>query len=93
MVAFTQIAWAIGGRVSYPDGKPASGADVKVELLDVGSYSLKTDAAGRFTIPDVDFLEALIQVRGADGQSFTAAALPARMFEGNGVSLVLQPKK
>ncbi len=93
MVAFTQIAWAVGGKVSYPDGRPASGAEVKVELLDVGSYSLKTDAAGRFTVPDVDFLEALIQVRGADGQSFTAATLPARMFEGSGVSLVLQPRK
>lgn len=93
MVACTQIAWAVGGKVTYPDGRPASGAEVKVELIDVANYTLKTDAAGRFVIPDVEFLEALIQVRGADGLSFTAATLPAKMFEGTGVSLVLQPKK
>lgn len=84
---------ASGGRVSYPDGQPVAGAEVRVHLQEVDKYQLITDAHGRFTLPTMDFLDAFVQIKAPDGKDFATVNLPVKVFESGDVAVVLQPKR
>lgn len=82
-----------GGRVSYPDGTPVMGAEVRVHLQEVDRYKLITDDQGRFTLPTMDFLDAFVQIKAPDGKDYATVNLPVTVFEGGEVAVVLQPQK
>ncbi len=56
-------------------------------------YVLTTDADGRFTLPTMDFLEAFVQIKVADGKDFATVNLPIKMFETGELAVVLQPRQ
>jgi len=82
-----------GGRVSYPDGTPVAGAEVRVHLQEVSRYQLVTDGEGRFSLPTMDFLDAFVQIKAPDGKDYATVNLPVKVFEGAEVAVVLQPQK
>ena len=93
MLLCTSFSFASGGKVSSPDGRPVVGAEVRVHLQEVDKYVLTTDANGRFTFPTMDFLDAFVQIKAADGKDFATVNLPVKMFETGELAVVLQPKR
>ncbi|QXM09168.1 carboxypeptidase-like regulatory domain-containing protein [Geomonas subterranea] len=91
MLLFAAACMASGGKVTYPDGKPVVGAVVYVHLQEVNKYTLATDATGRFTLPDEDFLDAFVQIKAPDGKEFATVNLPVEVFQAGDVAVVLQP--
>lgn len=87
------ICSAAGGKVTYPDGQPVVGASVHIHLQEVDKYLLTTDAAGRFTLPTMDFLDAFVQIKAPDGKDFATVNLPVKIFESGEVAVVLQPNR
>jgi hypothetical protein len=90
---WASLCVAADGKVSYPDGRPVVGAEVRVHLQEVDKYVLTTDATGRFTLPTMDFLDAFVQIKAADGKEFATVNLPIKMFETGELAVVLQPKR
>jgi hypothetical protein len=93
ILLWASLCFASGGKVSYPDGQPVVGAEVRVHLQEVDKYVLTTDANGRFTLPTMDFLDAFVQIKAADGKDFATVNLPIKMFETGELAVVLQPKR
>lgn len=87
------LCFASGGKVTYPDGQPVVGAEVRVHLQEVDKYIMTTDANGRFTLPTMDFLDAFVQIKALDGKDFAIINLPVKMFETGELAIVLQTKK
>jgi hypothetical protein len=92
MLLLASLCFASGGKVTYPDGRPVVGAEVRVHLQEVDKYVLTTDVNGRFTLPTMDFLDAFVQIKAADGKDFATVNLPIKMFETGELAVVLQPK-
>jgi len=90
---WASVCFASGGKVTYPDGQPVVGAEVNVHLQDVDKYKLSTDANGRFSLPTMEFLDAFVQIKAADGKDYATVNLPVKVFEAGDVSVVLQPKR
>jgi len=132
---------AFGGKVTYPDGKPAASAQVNLILYDAGKtmsqtggnpggqpqtgapsgqgmgkgvspkqgaaaprtappvpgargkVSVKCDASGRFSFPDQVLTHAMVQIRAPHDKDFATVILPAKVFQGGDVAIVLQPKR
>lgn len=87
------LCFAAGGQVTYSNGQPVVGAEVRVHLQEVNKYVLTTDANGRFTLPTMDFLDAFVQIKAADGKNFATVNLPIKMFETGELAVVLQPMR
>uniref|UniRef100_A0A831UEZ7 Carboxypeptidase regulatory-like domain-containing protein n=1 Tax=Geobacter metallireducens TaxID=28232 RepID=A0A831UEZ7_GEOME len=87
------VCFAQGGRVTFSDGQPAVGAKVHIDLDGVEKFKVVTDAAGRFELPAMEFLDAMVQIQAPDGKDFASVSLPVRLFETGNVAIVLQPKK
>lgn len=93
LLLWASLCFASGGKVTYPDGQPVEGAEVSVHLQEVDKYIFTTDANGRFTLPTMDFLDAFVQIKAADGKDFATVNLPIKMFETGELVVVLQPKR
>lgn len=93
ILLWASLSLASGGRVSYPDGQPVAGAEVRVHLQEVDKYTLTTDGNGRFTLPTMDFLDAFVQIKAPDGKDFATVNMPVKVFESGDVAVVLQPKR
>ncbi|PLX84839.1 MAG: hypothetical protein C0617_06405 [Desulfuromonas sp.] len=85
---------ALGGKVSYPDGSPAVGATVTLSSgEEERSVTVTCDAQGRFDIGAAAPADAYVRISAPDGKDYVGASLPAALFEGNGLAVVLQPRK
>jgi hypothetical protein len=84
---------AYSGKVSSPDGEPVVGAKVRVMREGRDLLKLVTDPSGRFTLPETDFADSFIHIAAPDGKKFAGAYVPAKMFQGGELSIVLHPKK
>jgi hypothetical protein len=82
------VCLASGGRVIYPDGTPAEGAQVK--LLSDNETTVRCDARGRFSIPVQTPGKATVQVKAPDGRDHATVNLPAQLFSEGEVAIVLQ---
>lgn len=93
VLLFAGACMAQSGRVSYPDGQPVVGAKVHIDLDGVEKFKASTDDRGRFVLPDDAFLNAMLQIKAADGKDFASVNLPMQLFAAGEVAIVLQPKK
>lgn len=87
------VCFAREGRVTFSNGQPVVGAKVHIDLDGVEKFKVMTDAAGRFELPAMEFLDAMVQIQAPDGKDFASISMPVRLFETGAVAIVLQPKK
>lgn len=93
MMLLTGVCLAQGGKVTFSDGQPAVGAKVHIDLDGVEKLKVMTDSEGRFELPAMEFLDAMVQIQAPDGKDFASVGLPVKLFETGDVTIVLQPKK
>lgn len=80
---------SVAGRVTQKNGRPIEGANVRAEGNLYGGAQTKTDAAGRYVIPDLDDQIFKIHVRHND---YLGATQPRVAADSEGVDFVLSPK-
>jgi hypothetical protein len=85
-------ALAFGGRVNYPNGLPAAGAQVNLLIDGKDISSIRCDSAGRFQHPGDPVESAIVQIKAPDGKDFASVNLPAKVFAKGETVIVLQPR-
>jgi hypothetical protein len=88
LVMVPAFCWAFGGKVSYPDGTPAVGAQVKL----VGGVTATCDQNGRFLFDQVPPDVTQIQIQAPDGKDYATVMLPAALFQSGETAIVLHQK-
>ncbi len=86
------ICLAFGGKVTYPDGTPAVGATVQlVDSINV-EQTTTCDASGKFEFTEFNNGFSRVLISAPDGKNYAPVTLPATVFEGGEVAIVLQSK-
>lgn len=92
VLLISSLCFALGGKVTYPDGTPAVGAKVSL----VGEKGAKEiaicDARGQFQFAQLPSDNAEIQIKARDGKDYAPVVLPAAVFVSGETAIVLQPK-
>ena len=88
LIMVPALCWAFGGKVSYPDGTPAVGAQVKLG----GGVTVTCDQNGRFQFAQLPPDVTQIQIQAQGGKDFATVVLPAALFQKGETAIVLQPK-
>jgi len=86
------LCFAFGGKVSYPDGSPAVGAQVSFVDKDGGKKTVICDVQGRFQFTQVPQDNAEIQIKARDGKDYLKVTLSVTLFKSGDTAIVLQPK-
>jgi len=89
MIIVPTFCWAFGGKVSYPDGSPAVGAQVNR----LGSVGATCDQNGRFEFAQMPPDATQIQIQAPDGKDYATVVLPAALFQAGETAIVLHPKQ
>lgn len=77
-------------RISLPDGKPASNAQLNVLVDGKYEFDFTADEMGGFIFPSNDFNTAEITLRSSDGDGYIPVVLPSQIIMGGDLSLVMQ---
>ena len=93
VLLISSVCFAFGGKVSYPDGSPAVGAQVSLVDKDGGKKTVLCDAQGMFQFAQIPSDNAEIQIKARDGKDYLKVTLPASLFSSGNMAIVLQPKK
>jgi len=86
------LCFAFGGKVTYPDGTPAIGAQVHLIDKDGGKKTVICDAQGQFQFAQIPSDNAEIQIKAPDGKDYAKVTLPASLFSSGDTVIVLQPR-
>jgi hypothetical protein len=94
---------AFGGKLSYPDGSAAAGAQVTLQFFQSGGrggegirsdgsmeMTVTCDSNGRFSFSAPSAELTMLRVRAADGRNFAMFTLPTKVFSEGEVAIVLQ---
>ena len=87
------LCFAFGGKVSYPDGTPAVGAQVSLVDKDGGKKTVICDVQGQFQFAQLPSDNAEIQIKASNGKDYAKVKLPVSLFSSGNVAIVLQPRK
>lgn len=85
-------ALALGGSVQYPDGSPASGAEVTITGGGEGKTEVVCDTQGIFTLAELPDEHAFVKVK-AEGKDYVQVRLPASLFANGDVAIVLPARQ
>lgn len=92
LLAAPMSCFALGGTVSYPDGSPASEAQVIVTGGGEGKTVVTCDESGRFEMDSLPDGHAVMRVRAA-GKGYAQVQLPSSLFKSGDVVVVLPAKQ
>jgi hypothetical protein len=86
------LCFAFEGKVSYPDGTPAVGAQVILTDSNDVEQTATCNKYGKFQFTKLPEGDAKIQINAPDGKNYAPVVLPAAVFGSGETAIVLQPK-